>query len=132
MDMKTSLRLALAFSLGSTLLASSKEQAAFAAVKGFYEAANHSECDKAETFYSDDAVKALKESLGPGGFSLFCLDKAGRAPLASIKMVKAEIKKDAAEILVERAYQDGSRFLENEHLVNEKGVWKLVAPPKQP
>lgn len=124
----------LALAAGSTVFAASKsEQAAFAAVKGFYEAANHSECDKAEAFFSDDSVKQLTESLGgAGGFSAFCLDRGGKAPLTAVQLLKAEVKKGAAEVSVERAYGDGSKVVETEHLVNEKGAWKLVFSAKKP
>ena len=125
---------AFAIGLGLTvpLYAVSKEQAAFAVVKAFYEAANHSQCDKAEAFYTDGSVKNLKDSLGSGGFSLYCLDKAGKAPLTGIQLMKAEVKKDEADVLAERAYGDGSRVVESDHLVNEKGTWKLVWPSTKP
>jgi hypothetical protein len=131
--MRGALGCLILFAAGSPVVAGSKsEQAAFAVVKAFYEAANHSECGKAEAFFAEDAVKALRDSLGPGGFSVFCLDKAGKAPLNDVKFVKADIKKDAADVLVERSYGDGSRFMESEHLILEKGTWKLAVSPKKP
>jgi hypothetical protein len=126
------LGLALALAPAAPLLAASKsEEAAFGVVKAFYESANHSECDKAEAFFTDASIKTLKEALGQvGGFSAFCLDKGGKALLKDVKLVKVEVKKQNAEVISERTYVDGSSQLEGEHLVKENGTWKLIFEQK--
>jgi hypothetical protein len=129
--MRTALALAVALGLTLPALAGSKEDAAFKVVKAFYESANHSECDKAETYFTDASIKTLKDALGQvGGFSAYCLDKGGKSLLKDVRLVQVEVKKDTAEVLAERTYTDGSSTLEGEHLVRENGVWKLVFEPK--
>jgi hypothetical protein len=110
-----------AFALGKT------EQAAYAAVKGFYEAANRGECEKAQAFLSAESLKTIGEQLGSaGGFEAFCRDKGGKSPLREVSLVKVQVKKGVAEVVTDRYYKDGSGSQETEHLVNEGGAWRLA------
>jgi len=109
--------------------ASKAEQAAFAVVKDFYEAANRKQCEAAANFMTEDSL--VQQTLaGQGGFEAFCRDRGGRAALQGIFLVKAEVKKTVATVLAERQYKDGSSSRELEHLVNVDGTWKLTLPSK--
>ncbi|HWX24875.1 MAG TPA: hypothetical protein VN083_07525 [Vicinamibacteria bacterium] len=106
--------------------ASKAEQSAFGVVKAFYEAANRRECAQAEDGFTAESLKTLKETLASaGGFQAFCQDRGGKAPLADVRLVKAEIKKGVAEVMTERTYSDGSSARAVDHLVKQGGAWKI-------
>ena len=102
------------------------EDAAFSIVKAFYEAANRGDCAMAEAYFTADALKTLRDKLqAEGGFPAFCKDQGGKSPLEDIHPVKVEVKKQAAEVMTERRYKDGSAARATDHLVKEEGGWKI-------
>jgi hypothetical protein len=92
-------------------------------VAAFYRAANRAAYGEAETYFTAEALEAIKN--GPEqGFREFCNAQTADRTVERIEVLKQEVRGDVAEVRVELYFSAGLA-LHRGGLVRRNGVWKI-------
>ena len=100
--------------------------------KQFYLLANEDQCKEAEALFTTESVAVINRTLeSPQGFSGFCSERGRAGTRVTLAVERESVTGDRASVRIRRTYCDGGLAFEDDELVRQAGVWKLVVGSNQ-